>query len=170
MATARIIRFAPLALATILIAGSSSLYTTPAFGVPAAAPTVIDDPNPDPSSNTGIVNNFPAGNKDKIKAPYFLSAYGSGGNMGIRGTNFNVGDLVTLHVWYYSGDEVVHNTRVARPYPSQSRGTIYVTTYFAWPCASGSPTNGYARAFDHTTGMWSKKLHLQLCQHIDEDN
>ncbi|MFC8507431.1 hypothetical protein ACFU3J_05035 [Streptomyces sp. NPDC057411] len=95
----------------------------------------------------------------------FLFQYTFNGHLKIGGGNFTVGGRVTLYVKYNNGTVAFRQTVTAQTHPVTPGGAIYVETNIASPCAPGN--NGYARAYDRTTGIWSPRLPVPICQRID---
>ncbi|MFD0368537.1 hypothetical protein [Streptomyces sp. NPDC127114] len=95
----------------------------------------------------------------------FLFQYTFNGHLKIGGGNFTVGGPVTLYVKYNNGTVAFRQTVTAKTHSITPGGAIYVETNIASPCAPGN--NGYARAYDRTTGIWSPRLPVPICQRID---
>lgn len=95
----------------------------------------------------------------------FLFQYTFNGHLKIGGGNFTVDGRVTLLVKYNNGNVAFRQTVTAHTHSITPGGAIYVETTIASPCAPGN--NGYARAYDHTTGIWSPRLPVPICQRID---
>ncbi|WP_285550658.1 hypothetical protein [Actinoplanes regularis] len=95
----------------------------------------------------------------------FLFSYGYNSHLKIAGGYFTDGGKVYVVVKLNSGTKKFSKNVTAHTHPITPGGAIYVETTVASPCGAGN--NGYARAYDYTTGRWSPRLPVPICQRID---
>lgn len=142
-----------------------------AVAVSAAAAFALTAPaaSSAPAPVTPVAPAAPA-QPESVSAPTkahesFLFQYTFNRHLKIGGGNFTVGGRVTLYVKYNNGTVAFRQTVTAQTHSVTPGGAIYVETTIASPCAPGN--NGYARAYDHATGIWSPRLPVPICQRID---
>lgn len=120
-----------------------------------------------PSAPVGTVARTTSTPTDPDKAPsdLYLFPYTYRNHLNIGGGNFTPGGRAYVVVKYNSGQIRYHGTVTARTNSGVPGGAIYLETNISSPCAPGN--NGYARAYDYSTGTWSPKLPVAICQRID---
>ena len=95
----------------------------------------------------------------------FLFNYVFNRHLKIGGGNFTDGGRVYLAVKLNSGSVMFKTDAIAQTHPITPGGAIYVETTVAAPCASSN--NGYAVAYDYTTGQWTPRLPVGVCVAFD---
>lgn len=149
----RIHRARHLTAITVACLTAAALTAPVAAAAPATAPAAAPATTATPAS------------AEQKAHKSFLFNYTFNGHLKIGGGNFTVGGKVTLYVKLNNGTVMFRKTVVATTHPITPGGAIYVETTIAAPCAPGN--NGYARAFDRTTQIWSPRLPVAICQRID---
>jgi hypothetical protein len=101
----------------------------------------------------------------QVEDSSFLFSYTFNGHLKVAGGNFTIGGEVYLAVKLNDGTVWFSTHVIAQPHSITPGGTLYVETTIAAPCAPGD--NGYARAYDYATGVWSPRLPVAICRIID---
>ncbi|MFD9302542.1 hypothetical protein ACFWCB_07575 [Streptomyces sp. NPDC060048] len=137
------------ALAVVSL-GFSPMATATADASPAGLPTQV--------------RSTPA-SLDKAPSGLYLFQYTYRNHLKIGGGNFTLGGKVYVVVKYNSGQIRYHSTVIAKTNSGVPGGAAYLETNISAPCAPGN--NGYAQAYDHSTGTWSPKLPVAICVRLD---
>ncbi|MFB6805147.1 hypothetical protein [Streptomyces sp. NPDC056387] len=114
-----------------------------------------------PASPAGSTQMSP----DKAPQGLYLFQYTYRGHLKIGGGNFTLGGKVYIAVKYNSGQIRYNGNVIAKTNPGVPGGAAYLETNISAPCAPGN--NGYAQAYDYTTGTWSPRLPVAICVRFD---
>ncbi|MEU7555076.1 hypothetical protein AB0B01_22500 [Streptomyces sp. NPDC044571] len=120
-----------------------------------------------PLAPTDVVARTASTPTDATKGPtgLYLFQYTYRNHLTIGGGNFTLGGRVYVVVKYNSGQVRYDGTVTAKTNSGVPGGAAYLETNISSPCAPGN--NGYARAYDYSTGTWSPKLPVPICVRFD---
>ncbi|MET9959872.1 hypothetical protein ABZ128_12560 [Streptomyces sp. NPDC006326] len=117
-----------------------------------------------PVGTAARTTSTPAG-LTKAPAGLYLFQYTYRNHLKIGGGNFTLGGRVYVVVKYNSGQVRYGGTVTAKTNSGVPGGAVYLETNISSPCAPGN--NGYAQAYDYSTGTWSPRLPVPICVRFD---
>lgn len=101
--------------------------------------------------------------------PPWVSTYTFANHLKVEGGCFTENGRVYVTVKHNNGTVYFKRWVTARDHPFLAGGWINVDTLLRGPC-TGTPKNGYARAYDSTTEKWSPRFPVSICIRFDDNN
>ncbi|MGW0119969.1 hypothetical protein [Streptomyces sp. NPDC003327] len=106
---------------------------------------------------------------DCAPTPPWVSTYEFNKQLKVEGGCFTMNGRVYVTVKLNNGTVYFKKWVTARDHPYLAGGWINVNTFLRAPC-TGTPNNGYVRAYDAVTEKWSAKFPAKICVLFDHND